>query len=80
MDIFRGVFFLKKGGGWYSFTLCEILVAIVFCLENSISFAKSDIFIPKCTKGGGGSTCLGTIPKKIPILFSASLTSNQFPN
>ena len=55
MGIFRGVFFLKKGGGLgYSFTLCEILVAIVFCLENSISFAKSDIFIPNVPRRGGG--------------------------
>ena len=69
MGIFRGVFFLKKGGGLgYSITLCEILVAIVFCLENSISFAKSDIFLPKCTKEGRwgeGPTGLGNIPKKL---------------
>ena len=40
---------------------CEILVAIVFGLENLTLLAKSDISIPKCTEGGGGSTGLGNI-------------------
>ena len=32
--------------------ICEILVAIVFGLENPSFFGKNYIFIPKCTKGG----------------------------
>ena len=34
-------------------TLCEILVAIVFGLKNPTFLVKSDIFIHKCTEGGG---------------------------
>ena len=44
-------------------------MAIVFGLEKLIFLAKSDIFIPKYTGGGGG---LGIIPK-IYNFFSASL-------
>ena len=48
-------------------------MAIVFGLENLTVLVKSDIRIPKCTEGEGGSTGLGNIPKIIPF-FSASLT------
>ena len=42
------------GGGFrYSYTFCEILVAMVFGLENPTLLAKSGIFIPNCTKGVG---------------------------
>ena len=34
-------------------TLCKILAAIVFGLENLTFWAKSDIFIPECEGGGG---------------------------
>ena len=48
-----------------SLTLWEILVAIVFGLENlTFLVAKSDIWIPKCTVVRGGSKSLGNIPKK----------------
>ena len=42
-------------------------MAIVFGHEIHIlilNFAKIQIFIPKSTEGGGGSTGLGNIPKK----------------
>ena len=45
----------------YSYTLRELLVAIVFGLENPTFLAKSDIFIPKCTEGGRVHR-LGNIP------------------
>ena len=38
-------------------------MVIVFGIENPIFFAKSDIFISKCTEGGWGSTGLGNIPE-----------------
>ena len=46
-------------------------MAIVFGLQKPDFFlAKSDIWIPKCTERGGGSTGLGNIPKKIYQCFS----------
>ena len=43
------------GGGFqHSQTLCDILVAIVFGLENPTFLAQSHIFIPKFTEGREG--------------------------
>ena len=54
--------------------ICEILVAIVFGLENPSFLAKSHIFIPKSTEGRG-STDLGIIPKNtIFLLLSLDIT------
>ena len=39
-------------------------MTIAFGLENSTFLAQSNIFIPKFTEGGGGSTGLGNIPNK----------------
>ena len=50
-------------------------MAIVFCLENPTFLAKSKIWIPKCTEGGG-STGLENIPKKYQFLFTASLNND----
>ena len=39
--------------------LCEFLLAIVFlclALKTRLFLAKSDIFIHKCTEGGGGAS------------------------
>ena len=71
MDIFRGVFFLKKVGlvpGGIPSLYVKYWWPLFFCLENSISFAKSDIFPPKCTKEGRwgeGPTGFGNSPKKL---------------
>lgn len=53
-NVFFRDIYLKGGGGRYSETLCEILVAIDFGLENQTFLAKIHIFIPKCTEGRGG--------------------------
>ena len=45
MFFFRNISQIRVGGQ-YSYTLCEILVAIVFGHEIHI-------FIPNCTEGGG---------------------------
>ena len=56
--------YLKGGGEGHLF------------LNKIVDFGgpKSDIFIPKCTKegGGGDSTGLGNIPKQYQFLFTAS--------
>ena len=33
----------------------SVLVAIVFGLESPTLLAQSDIYIPKCTEGGGSA-------------------------
>ena len=66
MVFFGNISYIRRGGG----LKCEILVAIVFGLENPSFWPKVTFEFLNVPRGeGGGSTGLGNIPKKYNFLM-----------